>query len=484
MKAELEKIHDTSMAILETVGIRLHHPEIVTLLKQNGIRVEDDRVFFTRNQVMELVHKAPSRFTLYARNPRYDMVIGKNANQAEKSQYVGGYGCPAIIEATGTRRPALLDDYIRFVKLVQQSPLFNINGGILVQPSDLPPEWTHMLMVYATMIHSDKCIMGQTGSAQEVNRIMEMAAIVFGGRQQIEEKPRVLTLINTLSPLQMDRHSLDTLKVHAEYGQPVVICSGIMNGTTAPITPAGAIAQGNAETLAGIAVAQMIRPGTPVVMAINMTPVDMRTGGVDIASPAYALAIKYCAGLSRIYNLPCRCGGTNTSAKGLTAQSGYESMMNMFVSLQEGVDLIIHSAGILDGWAAMSYEKFMMDLEIIRMIEYYFKGVSLTENDLALDAIRQVGPGGQFLTHPHTMKNCRKDAWISNITVSGQGKQGVSPVQSMTEKIISQAEEMLSGYHPPELDDDVRSRLDSYLESNGITKKAVSLCHKIRPNTF
>ena len=480
MKSELEILHNASMTILEKTGVRLYHPEIVRLLKDYGIRTEGDLVFFKKEQIMELVKKAPSQFTVYARNPEHDMVVGKDENGSGVSQYVGGYGCPAVIEPDGSRRNALLDDYIKFIRLVQQSPGFRLNGGILAQPSDIKPEWSHMLMHYATILNSDKCIMGQTGSEEDVTRSMEMAAIVFGGRKSIEEKPRVMTLLNTLSPLQMDQHALETLKVHAQWGQPVVICAGVMSGTTAPATLAGAIAQGNAETLAGVALTQVINPGTPVVMAINMTPVDMRTGGVNIGAPSHALAVKYCAGLSRMYKLPCRCGGTSSNANGLTAQSGYEAMMTMFVSLQEGVDLIIHSAGILDGYAGISYEKFVMDLEIIRMAEYYFQGLSLTENDLALDAIDQVGPGGQFLTHMHTMKNCREQTWISQIVLSGPCPDGVSPEDAMMEKVIAQKREILSQYKAPELNEKIVDHLSAYLTKNGVSEDALAFCRDSR----
>lgn len=476
MHLELEKLHDASMTILEEVGIRLHHPEIIEIIENYGIRTVGDQVFFTRGQVMELVKKAPSRFTVYARNPEHDMVVGKDENGKGISQYAAGYGCPAVIEPDGSRRSALLDDYIRFIQLVQESPGFRINGGIVVQPSDIPAEWSHLLMTYATILNSDKCIMGQTGSEEEVTQIMDMTAIVFGGPDAMAEKPRILTLINTLSPLQITHDALETLKVHAQWRQPVVICSGVMSGTTAPVTLAGAIGLGNAETLAGVAVAQIINPGTPVVMAVNLLPVDMRTGGVNIGAPSNALAVKYFTHLARMYNLPCRCGGSISDANGLTAQSGYESMMNMLVSLQEGVDLIIHSAGILDGYTCMSYEKFIMDLEIIRAIENYLKGLSLTQTDLALDVIRDVGSSGEYITHMHTMQNCREQAWISSITVSGPSQAGVSPSDAMIDKTVKQAEGMLGRYKKPQLKEQVSRRLNAYLKEKGISADVLTRC--------
>ncbi len=464
MQAKLAKIHDASMLILEEIGIRLHHPDILEMLKNQNVRVENNIAYFTRNQIMEQIGKAPRQFTLYARNPLHNIVIG-----GDNSEYLAGYGCSAIIEPDGSRRNAMTKDYIRFVKLVQQSSGFRVNGGILVQPYDIPPNQTHLLMPYLTMCYSDKCIMGIPGNAQQVKKIMDMACILFGGRNTLQEKPRVISLVNTLSPLQLDRNVLETIKVHAEYGQALIIAACVMSGGTAPITLAGAIAQGNAETLAGIAIAQMIRPGTPTVMGLVMMPMDMRTGGVNIGAPAHSLSVKYCSGLAKRYGLPCRCGGNSTNANGVTVQSGYESMMAMFVSLQEKVNLILHSAGILDGYAAMSYEKFVTDLEVIRMAEYYFEEMATDDNALALNAIREVGHGGEFLTNMHTMQNCRKEAWISDIANTGPLKKTVSPHDAMMKKIKEKLESMIEGYQSPEIDADIKQRLDSYLIENGVS---------------
>ncbi|MCG8619359.1 MAG: trimethylamine methyltransferase family protein [Desulfobacterales bacterium] len=459
MKNRVKQIHEASMIILENVGIRLHHPEILDLLRDRGVRVRDGAAYFTRHQINACLESAPSSFTVYARNPSHNMEIG-----AGRPQYVAGYGCPAVIEADGTRRNAVMDDYRRFVKLVHQTPDFRLNGGILVQPEDIPTETAHLIMTHAAMTLSDKCIMGIPGTAREVGQLMEMASIPFGGPEKFREKPRVITLVNTLSPLQMDRNSLDTILVHARCGQALVICAGVMTGTTSPVTLAGSIAQGNAETLAGIAIAQMINPGTPVVMAINTTPVDMRTGGVNVGSPAQSLAVKYTAGLARMYNLPCRCGGSSSDAVGVTAQSGWESMMAMFVSCSEKVDLIMHSAGILAGYAAMSYEKFITDLEVIRLAASYFADLETDENAMALDAVAEVGWQNQYLMHPHTMKNCREAAWVSDITPSGRdAAPAVSPNQALMDAIDKKLNRMIDDFTPAAPDPAVLTQLNDYL---------------------
>jgi len=470
MQNKLARIHQTSMAILEKVGIKLHHSEICSTLKENGIKVKDRIAFFTEEQVMTWVNKAPAKFTLHARNPQQDALIGGG-----QPQYVGGYGSAAIIDAAGNRRDATLSDYIRFIKLVQQCDGFRLNGGILVQPTEIPAAQTHAAMTYATMLYSDKCILGQPGPAKAVETIMAMAAMVFGGRKALMQQPRVLTLVNTLSPLQIDQVALDTIKIHAEYGQPLIISAGVMSGTTAPITLAGSLAMGNAEVLAAIAITQMLREGTPVVMGIAVVPADMRTGGLNLGAPATATCIRYVKALTAMYGIPCRCGGSGSDADGLTAQSGYESMMNMFVTLQEKVDLIIHSAGMLSSYSAMSFEKFITDLNAIRLIEHYQADIAVDDNALALPVIIETGHGGQYLTHSHTLDHCRSVPWNSVLDGIGHRKDAENVQKAYLANVNSALERILSTYSQPELDAGLRTDLESFLIKSGVEAKVLDM---------
>ena len=470
MQDKVAKIHQTSMTILESVGIKLHHPAICSILQENGIKVEERIAYFTEEQVMAWVGKAPGEFTVHARNPQHDALIGGG-----QPQYAGGYGCSAIIDAAGNRRQATLSDYIRFIKLVQQCDGFRLNGGILVQPTEIPAAQTHATLAYATMLFSDKCIMGQPGPAEAVETIMAMATMAFGGREALMQKPRVLSLVNTLSPLQIDQIALDTLKVHAEYGQPLIITSGVMSGTTAPITPAGALAMGNAEVLAAISIMQMLREGTPVVMGVAVVPADMRTGGLNLGAPANATCIRYAKALATMYGIPCRCGGSGSDADGLTAQSGYESMLNMFVSLQEKVDLIIHSAGMLSSYSGMSFEKFVADLNVISLIEHYHADIAVDDNALALPVIIETAHGGQFITHSHTLDHCRSVPWTSVFAGTGHPKVGKNAQETYLAQVNRTLERILSTYRKPELDPDLRTTLESFLIESGVEAKVLDM---------
>jgi len=463
MQASVNRIHNAAMAILEKVGIKIHHPEICAILHNNGIKVDQNVAVFTENQVMRWIGKAPSQFTLQARNPAHDAVIGGG-----KPQYAAGYGCPEIVDAAGRRRSATLGDYVRFVRLVQQCDSFRINGGILAQPAELAADQTHLAMTYATLLHSDKCLMGQPGCAESSGKVMTMAAMVFGGRQALKEKPRVLTLVNTLSPLQIDRIALETIKVHAEYGQALLITAGVMSGTTAPITAAGALALGNAEVLAATAISQMLHEGTPVVMGLVVTPADMRTAEVRLGAPNHAASFRYIRALADLYGLPCRCGGCVTDAPGLTHQSGCESMLNMLATLQSGADLILHSAGILDSFKAMSFEKFIADLEAIRMVEHYLTDIPVDEASLALPVISETGPGGEFLTHPHTLANCRSVPFKSMLGGAQNREKSLGARENYLARINSTLEKLLSDYRQPLLAPELLTELESYLIREGL----------------
>ncbi|WP_373498487.1 trimethylamine methyltransferase family protein [Desulfococcus sp.] len=468
MKDNTQKIHALAVRILEEAGIRLHHPDILDMVRDNGVRVEESTAFFRPDQVMDWVKKAPASFTLYARNPVHDMVIG-----GDRVSCAPGYGCAAIYDASGNTRDACLADYIELAKLVHQSPHFHINGGILAQPSDVPADQSHLIMLYAAITHSDKCLMGIPGSSRQMQDIMEMAAILFGGESALREKPRILTMISTISPLQMDDMALSSILAAARYGQPLIISPAPAAGTTGPIDLASNIALATAEALAGIAVAQMIRPGLPVIFGLQCYGADLRTGNISIGSPAYALQAKYCAALARMYGIPCRCGGTTNDAKAVSPQSGYESMLSMLTAWQNRVNLIVHSAGILDSFSGMSYEQFIVDLEIIDMIRYYEDDIEVGEKTLNFDLIREVGPGGQFLTTADTMRKCRTHSWSPEVSLRGN-LGGRDPHEAFLANITRKRQRMIADYKRPVLPENVKTRLLDFLAARGVDREILN----------
>ncbi len=461
MASTTTKIHQTAMRILAEVGVRICHPEVLSRFQDHGLRVSRDRVFFTENQVMDWTAKAPATFTLHARNPSYDMVIG-----GENTECAPGYGCPTIIAADGSRREACLSDYQAFAKLVHQSPEFNINGGILAQPTDVSADHSHLAMLYTALTCSDKCLMGVPGHKPQIQAAMDMLAIVFGGMESFTAKPHVLTMISTISPLVIDAMALDSILVCARHNQPMMISPAPAAGSTGPIELAGNVALATAEALTGIVVAQLVRPGVPVIFGLQSNGADMRTANISIGSPVYALQAGYCAQLARHYHLPSRAGGATTDAPAVTVQSGYESMLSLFSGFENHINLMVHSAGILDRYAAMSYEQFMVDLEMIRMVRFYRQGIAAhTEEDLGFEVIRQVGPGGQFLTHRDTIKKCRTHAWIPAF---GSGRTQNRPAEQILSDIRARCDQALADYRRPAMAPATLHDLDRFLSDQGM----------------
>jgi len=457
----LEKIHHGSMVVLKKTGVRLCHPEIVDLVKKHGIKVRGELAFFEEDQLMHWVNKAPRSFQVYGRNPAYDMTVGENS-----LELAPGYGAPMVADFDGLKRAALFKDYLDFVKLVHQCPYFNINGGILVQPSDLGPDESFPLMLFFTLTHSDKCLMGGAGGEKEAKTVIEMLGMVFG-KEELPVKPRIIGLISTSSPLQISRKSLETMIVYAQNGQPLIISPGPMSGVTGPVSLAGHLVLANAEALVGVAIAQMIREGTPVIYGIQGSNADLRICQPAAGSPDSALIVAYCARLAKMYNLPSRSGGIKNDAKSVDVQSGYESMMMMMVSCQEGINFILHSAGILDTFMAMSFEKFIVDLEIIGMVRHFLKGISFDGDRLGIETINQVGPGGDFLTQEHTMEFLHGEHWLAEISLRGTQLQG-TPRREIKSRIERKKKAMLETYQKPDLPNSIKVELKAYLADLGI----------------
>ena len=457
----IEKIYDHALLILEEVGIDLKHAGAIALVKENGVRTRGERAFFTRDQICRCIDRAPSAFTLRAANPAFDTRIGEGNNR-----FVSSYGCPTVYEM-GASRPATLLDYVRFAKLVHQCDHFSINGGILVQPAEIPAERSHLIMLYAAMRTSDKCLMGTPGPEHRMEEIMEMAAILAGGKAQLENAHRILTIISTISPLVLDETALGSILVSARYKQPLIISPGPAAGTTGPIDLAGNIGLATAEALAAIAVAQMARPGVPVIFGLHCFGADMTTANISIGSPAYALQAKYTAKLARMLNLPSRCGGCNTDALCVSPQSGYESMLSMLTACENKVDLIVHAAGVMDSYAAVSYEKWITDVEIMDMVDYYLKALEVNDDTLNIDLVKEVGPGGHFLTSTDTLKKCRTDSWTPGIGVRGNIDRGMA-LDLYYRNISTRLRQMLMEYNPPDLDTDLADKLTGFMKARGV----------------
>jgi len=272
----LDQIHNSSLELLRETGVRFPNKEALEIFKHHGFTIEGEMVFFSQKDIEKALETVPETFELHARNRDNNFVIGDDTYRMAP-----GYGPPFIIENSGEMRPAMLDDTKKFCKLVQTSKALDFNSSIVAQPNDVPAETSHLDMLLSTMLLTDKPLMGSTSSKSCAEESLEMAKIIWGNT----EKPVMLNLVDSLSPLQYAEEMVDTLVVYARAKQPLIIHSSCSMGSSGPITLAGSLVISNACTLAGICLAQLVNPGTPIVYGLGGSPTDMKTGGYINASP-------------------------------------------------------------------------------------------------------------------------------------------------------------------------------------------------------
>ncbi|GAB6146469.1 trimethylamine methyltransferase family protein [Desulfocicer niacini] len=456
-----EKIHAASMDILKNTGVAFNDDEALDIFKKNGHKVEGTTVFFEESDIKKALETAPKRFTVHARNPEKNVEIGE-----DDFVFLPGYGAPFVIDAKGDQRQASMEDYDNFCKLVQTSKVINMNGWMMVEPADMPHETVHLDLNLSNMLLCDKPFMGSPVSRQGALDGIEMAGILWGGKENIMDKTVSVSLINSLSPLQFSDEMAGALIELARHGQACVVASLIMAGGSGPVTLDGVLALQNAEILAGITLAQLVRPGAPVVYGSTSSAMDMKTGALSIGAPELSKNIHCVAQIARYYGLPSRSGGGLTDALFTDAQAGAESALALYTSVRSGINFMLHSCGILGSYIAMSFEKFMVDEEICGMVQNMIKPLALTDESIDLDIIKQVGIGGQYLTHPKTFKLCRSEFYMpglmSRMNADAWLKQGKKRIDQVAEDKVTQR---LASYEKPEIDPEIEKKLTQYVEN-------------------
>lgn len=403
----IETIHETSMRVLEEFGIAFNHDQAVDILEHAGCEVDRDAipaplVKFPRELVMEQIAKAPGEFTIHARNPKNNVIMGGN-----HMVLAPVYGPPNVQDLDKGRREATIEDFRNFVKLAQVVPDLHNAGGVVCEPNDEPQATRHLDMLYALLTLSDKTFMGNVVSAENANDSIELASIVFGGREKLAQNPVMLSLINVNSPRLYDTRMLDSLITYAQARQPLIITPFILAGAMSPVAVGGTLVQQNAEALAGITLTQLINPGTPVVYGSFLSNSDMQSGSPAFGTPESAAGLFVSAQLARKYKLPFRSGGGLTSSKVADGQAMWEATMTFWPTFLACTNFVLHAAGWLESGLVSSYEKFVMDVEILRMMQVFLGGIALDAEGLALDAFEEIGPGGYFFGAAHTMRHFR-----------------------------------------------------------------------------
>lgn len=456
--AQLEYNADT---ILEEIGIDIQEdPESIDYFVKAGATADGFRVRFPRGMCREIIQKnAPSIFTQHARNPENNVVIGGN-----NTVLVPAYGPPFVYSKEGGRRYASIEDFRNFVKLAYMSPSLHHSGGTVCEPVDLPVNKRHYDMVYSHIKYSDKAFMGSVTAPRRALDSVDMAKIVFGD-DFVEENCVMVNLINANSPMTFDHVMLGALKNYARHNQCAMPSPFIVAGAMSPVTSAAVAAQSLAEGMVGMTLAQLVRPGAPVIYGNFVSSMSMQTGAPTFGSPEASLIINMGAALARRLGVPFRSAGGFNASKVPDAQAAYEAANTLQNGLLAGVNFMLHTAGWLEGGLAMGYEKFIMDADQAGMMAIYAKGVDMSDNGQALDALAEVGPGQHFLGCEHTQKNFKTAFYRSNVADNNSYEQwmedGQLDAEDRAEKIYK---EMLASYTPPELDPDIDARLIKYMD--------------------
>lgn len=457
-QADIEKIHRTSVRILENVGVEFPSDNALAAFRRHGMRTDGSRVYITEDQLWEALASAPGQFTLRSRNADRSVMIG-----GDGPVFAPGYGAPFLIDADGKKQVPTVEDYHDLVRLAHQLPNQDVSGHLLAEPGDVAPEAAPLHMLYSHVVHSDKPFLGSVDSDLAVRHTMELVRIVFG--DDGDDGPVTMGVISSLTPLGYSREMAGAIVTYAREGQALLIANLGMAGSTAPITLVGMVAMQNAEMLAGIVLSQLVRPGTPVIYGTTSTNIDMRTGSLAIGSPELAQVGAVHMQLVRHYGLPSRGSGALTDANFPNAQAGLESMMGMLTVVNSGVDFVLHSAGILSSYLAFSREKFVIDDEICGRVRRFHQPLVVDENTLAYESVAKVGPGGHFLMEDETLNRCRTEFWEPQVSDrSGLDDWLDAGRPDMVTRAKNRWKALLAAHEDPALDSVTARQLKAYLD--------------------
>ena len=455
----LEIIEYNADTVLEEIGVNFpDNPEALELWRAAGADVSGERVRIPRGLARELCKTAPSEFTQHARNPERNVVIGgRNLVLAPV------YGPPFVRDAVGGRRYATMADFNKFVKLGYMSKWLHHSGGTVCEPTDVPVNKRHLDMLYAHMTLSDKPFMGSVTEPSRAQDSVDMCGVLFG-EEFVQQNTVMTSLININSPMTFDDVMMGALKVFAENNQASIISPFIVGGAMAPVSVAGTLTQVLAEVMAGIAYSQLIRKGAPVIFGAFVTSIDMNSGAPTFGTPE-ASHITYGAGqLARRMKLPFRSAGSFCGSKLPDAQAAYETANSLNMGLLSGVNFMLHSCGWLEGGLVSSFEKFVMDADQLGTLHHLAQGVQIDENAQAMDAIREVGPGGHYLGCAHTQANFKQAFWKSDLLdykpFETWADEGARDTQTLA---TARVEKLLGDYVQPPMDPAVVEALDAFV---------------------
>ena len=458
---ELESIHQASMQVLEEIGMDFLDADARALLRTAGADVDPDsqRVRFDRGMVLELVAMAPSSFTLHTTNPAHDLQIG-----GDMMAFGSVASAPNVNGLGAGRRVGNRADYQNLLRLCQSLNAVHFLGGYPVEPIDIHASVRHLDATFDALTLTDKPIHAYSLGRIRNRDCLEMVRIARGiDDAALDLEPSIFTVINSSSPLRLDAPMLQGMMEFAARNQVIVMTPFTLAGAMAPVTLAGALSQQNAEALAGIAFAQVVRAGAPCVYGGFTSNVDMQSGAPAFGTPEYMRTAMIGGQLARRYNIPYRSSNV-CAANAVDAQAAYESVFSLWGAVMGGVNLMMHGAGWMEGGLHASFEKMVLDAELLQMVSAFLDPVIVDDESLAMDAIREVGPGGHFFGAAHTQSRFRTafhHPMISDWRNYESWEEAGSP--EAPSKANAVARDLLAAYEPPPMDSSVREELEAYV---------------------
>ncbi|NND91171.1 MAG: trimethylamine methyltransferase family protein [Granulosicoccus sp.] len=458
---EVEALHDSSLRLLRDTGIAVLHDQARAMMIAAGATGDSDgvRVRFDPELVLDLVAQAPASFTLHARNPAHDIVIGGDYLSFFMMASAPNASCMDKGRRTGNQQ-----DFRDFLKLSQLHNILHGNGGYPCEPVDVHASIRHLDCIEDLLTLTDKSFCIYSLGAERNRDAIEMTRIGRGvSMEELMQQPSVWTVINTNSPLQLDIPMMQGIIEMSSMGQPVVITPFTLAGAMAPITIAGALVQQNAEALAGIAFSQIVRAGAPVIYGGFTSNVDMKSGSPAFGTPEYVKAQIIGGQLARRYQLPYRTSNV-CAANSVDAQAGYESVFSLWGAINGGMNMLKHGAGWMEGGLCCSFEKTILDIDLLQMVEQLMTPLDFAEESLALQAIDEVGPGGHFFGTEHTQQRYR-DAFYQPVLSDWRNYESWLEAGEPTamQKANRVFKERLAAYEKPFMQPEIREELAAFV---------------------
>ena len=455
----LLRIEAAADRVLAETGIEFRDdPVALDHWRRAGADVQGVLVKFPPGMLREILKSAPSEFTQHARNPAHSVQIG-----GRNVVFAPAYGSPFVMDLDRGRRFGTLEDFRNFIKLAQSSPNFHHSGGTICEPTDIAVNKRHLDMVMAHMELSDRPFMGSVTAESRAEDSIEMSRILFG-TEFVNDNCVILGNVNVNSPLVWDGTMTTSLRAYARANQAAVVVPFILGGAMGPVTNAGGIVQSLAETMAGCALTQLERKGAPVIFGHFLSSMSLRSGSPTFGTPEPAIGSQVIGQLARRLNLPLRCSGNFTTSKLPDGQAMMEGTMSMLAAVHCGANFILHSAGFLDGLLSMSYEKFMMDADLCGALHAYLDGVKIDDDQLAVEAFAEVGPGNHFFGCSHTMKHYETAFWDSELSDNEPYEKweeaGSADAATRANRLWKKR---LAEFEAPPLEDGIREELQDYV---------------------